>query len=56
MHAVAEVHANDIRLVQPGQRATFTSPALPEPVAGRVESVGSMISKNDLFGERSPVR
>ena len=29
MYAVAEVHANDVRLVAPGQSAVFSSPALP---------------------------
>jgi HlyD family secretion protein len=51
MTAVAEVHANDIRLVAAGQRASFTSPALPGPLAGRVEQIGALISRNDVFGE-----
>jgi HlyD family secretion protein len=51
MTAVAEVHANDIRLVTPGQRASFTSPALPAPLAGRVAQIGALIARNDVFGE-----
>jgi HlyD family secretion protein len=51
MSAVAEVHANDIRLVKLGQRARFTSQALPDPIDGRVSSVGEMILGNLLTGE-----
>ena len=51
MVAVAEVHANEIRLVEIGQRATFTSPALPDPIEGKVESIGEMIFSNSVTGE-----
>ncbi len=51
MAAVAEVHANEIRLVEIGQKATFTSPALPLPLAGTVESIGEMIFSNSVRGE-----
>jgi len=51
MTAVAEVHANDIRLVAAGQRASFVSAALPGPLAGRVDQVGALIARNDVFGE-----
>lgn len=51
MVAVAEVHANEIRLVEIGQKATFTSPALPFPLRGTVESVGEMIFSNSVTGE-----
>ncbi|MEE3326566.1 MAG: efflux RND transporter periplasmic adaptor subunit [Myxococcota bacterium] len=51
MVAVAEVHANEIRLVQLGQSAEFTSPALPRPLEGRVEEIGEMILSNDVLGE-----
>ena len=51
MYAVGEVHANEIRLVEPGQRARFTSPALPTPVDGVVENVGAMIFGNYITGE-----
>lgn len=51
MTAVAEVHANDIHLVKTGQRATFTSPALPAPVEGTVLNIGAIIGKNNVFGE-----
>ncbi len=51
MVAVAEVHATDIRHVAEGQRARFTSAALPGPIDGVVDQVGVMIYKNDVFGE-----
>ena len=51
MYAVAEVHANDIHLISPGQRATFASPALRAPLDGVVEQVGALIYRNDVFGE-----
>jgi HlyD family secretion protein len=51
MYAVAEVHATDIRHVHEGQRARFTSAALPEAIDGSVDQVGVMIYKNDVFGE-----
>jgi len=51
MVAVAEVHANEIRLVEVGQRATFTSPALPDPLEGTISSIGEMIFSNSVTGE-----
>lgn len=51
MYALAEVHATDIRYVKTGQRARFESSALPGPIEGRVEQVGSMIYTNNIFGE-----
>ncbi len=51
MMAVAEVHANDIRHVRVGQRALFTSAALPEGVEGVVEDIGAAIYDNRIFGE-----
>jgi len=51
MVAVAEVHANEIRLVQVGQSAEFTSAALPRPLEGRVEEIGEMILSNNVHGE-----
>jgi len=51
MVAVAEVHANDIRHVAPGQRALFTSAALPGGIEGVVEQVGAAIYDNRIFGE-----
>ena len=51
MIAVAEVHANEIRLVEIGQSARFTSAALPHPLEGRVEEIGEMILSNNVLGE-----
>jgi len=51
MYAVGEVHVNDIRQVQVGQAALFSSPALPAPIEGVVEEVGAMIYNNEYFGE-----
>jgi HlyD family secretion protein len=51
MYALGEVHANEIRLVVSGQRASFSSPALPAPLDGVVESVGAMIHGNNITGE-----
>ena len=49
MHVIAEVHETDIGAVRVGQRATITSPALPEPVHGVVEEIGGLIYKNDVL-------
>ena len=51
MGAGPEVHANEIRLVEVGQRATFTSPALPDPLEGTISSIGEMIFSNSVTGE-----
>ncbi len=51
MFAVAEVHANDVRLVAPGQTAVFSSPALPSDVTGVVDDVGAIIFNNAIGGE-----
>lgn len=48
MFAVAEVYETDVLLVQPGQRARVTSPALPQALTGTVEKIGRMIYKNDI--------
>lgn len=51
MYAVGEVHSNEIRLVEIGQPATFTSAALNEPIPGTVETIGEIISGNYITGE-----
>jgi len=48
MYAVAEVYETDSGLVRPRQRARITSPALPHPLSGTVESVGRIVSKNAI--------
>jgi HlyD family secretion protein len=49
MHVIAEVHETDVSAVQVGQRATVTSPALPEAIHGVVEEIGAMIYRNGVF-------
>jgi HlyD family secretion protein len=51
MYAVAEVHASEIRYVERGQKAEFSSPALSAPIDGVVEEVGVIIHRNNVFGE-----
>ncbi|MCH2188055.1 HlyD family efflux transporter periplasmic adaptor subunit, partial [Myxococcota bacterium] len=50
MYAVAEVHANEIRLIQEGQPAVFSSPALDAPIPGTIETIGEIISGNAVSG------
>lgn len=47
MHAIAEVYETDILEVKPGQAAVVT--ALGKPLAGTVESVGLVVSRNSLL-------
>ena len=49
MYAVAEVYETDIVRVRKGQRATVTSPALPDALEGEVEKVGLRIGKLDIL-------
>lgn len=49
MYAVAEVYETDVRLVEPGQRVTVTTPAMKEELSGTVELVGQRIYKNDVL-------
>jgi len=50
MYAVAEVYETDIINVKEGQKARVRSPALPEPVSGRVESIGLKVGRMDVLG------
>jgi HlyD family secretion protein len=50
MYAVAEVYETDIRWVRVGQRASVSSPALPQPLAGTVEWIKPKIGKIDVLG------
>lgn len=50
MYAVAEVYETDIARIEPGQTATITSPALPRPVTGKVESIGLKVGRIDVLG------
>ncbi len=49
MYAVAEVYETDIGRVRVGQTATVASPALAEPLTGRVERIGLKIGKRDVL-------
>lgn len=50
MVAVAEVYETDVRRLQHGQRATVSSPALPNPLEGRVELIHPLVRKQDTIG------
>ncbi len=50
MFVVAEVYETDVHRVATGQKATMTSPALPEPLTGRVERIGMQVGKMDVLG------
>jgi HlyD family secretion protein len=50
MYAVAEVYETDIVYVEVGQAATITSPALKQPVSGKVESIGLKVGRLDILG------
>jgi multidrug efflux pump subunit AcrA (membrane-fusion protein) len=49
MEAVAEVFETDGRLVHPGARVTFTSPALASPIAGTVRFVAPKIDRMSIY-------
>jgi HlyD family secretion protein len=49
MYAIAEVYETDVPRVRVGQRASVTSPALPQPVTGTVDRVGLKIGKKDVL-------
>ncbi|MGI9592199.1 MAG: HlyD family efflux transporter periplasmic adaptor subunit [Myxococcota bacterium] len=49
MYAVAEVYETDIRFVRVDQRATVKSPALAEPIQGKVERIGRKVGKMDVL-------
>jgi HlyD family secretion protein len=49
MYAIAEVYETDVPRVRVGQRATVTSPALAQPVAGTVDRIGLKVGKKDVL-------
>ncbi len=49
MYVVAEVYETDIGLVEVGQRASISSPALPHSLSGKVERIGNVIGKSDVL-------
>jgi HlyD family secretion protein len=48
MYVLAEVPEGDVQRVRPGQAVTVTGDALAEPLHGRVERVGTRVSRNDV--------
>ena len=50
MYAVAEVYETDITQVKIGQSARIITPALKEPVTGKVERIALMIGRMDALG------
>lgn len=50
MFAVAEVYETDIGLVSEGQAATISSPALGQPLTGRVDRIGHKVGRMDVIG------
>ena len=50
MYAIAEVYETDIRHVRVGQRATVSSPALEQDLAGTVKSIRQKVEKQDEIG------
>ena len=50
MYAIAEVYETDIRYVKVGQRATISSPALEQAIAGTVQTIRQKVEKQDEIG------
>ena len=50
MYAVAEIYETDITQVKIGQSARIITPALKEPVTGKVERIALMIGRMDALG------
>ena len=50
MYVIAEVYETDIAKVVPGQTATITLAALPEPITGRVEKSELRVGRLDVLG------
>jgi HlyD family secretion protein len=49
MVAIAEVHQQDAGRVRPGMRAEVRSPALGQPVKGRVKRLGEQVLRQRIF-------
>lgn len=49
MIARAEVYETQAAAVQPGQRVEITADALPKPIAGKVERVGTVVGPNQIL-------
>ena len=44
MNVIAEIFESDLLKITPGLKATITSKSLPDPLTGKVESIGRIIS------------
>jgi HlyD family secretion protein len=49
MHVVAEVYESDRPRVRPGQPVRITSPALSEPLHGRVATIGAIVKRQSVI-------
>ncbi|QDU60355.1 Multidrug resistance protein MdtN [Planctomycetes bacterium Pan216] len=49
MYVLTEVYQTDALKVHVGQRAVVTSPALPEPLSGKVTTISNQISRQSIF-------
>ena len=56
MVAIAEVYETDITGIRVGQRATVTSPVLPEPLTGQVDWINLKVGKLDVLGSDPAAR
>lgn len=56
MEASAEVYETDVHLVKPGQKVTVTARALPQPLTGKVSSVGRFVAKQKVFSDDPTAR
>lgn len=53
MVAVAEVYQNDLARLKVGQVCRLTSPALPQPLKGKILSLGHQVQRQNIFAEQS---
>jgi HlyD family secretion protein len=56
MEASAEVYETDVHLIKPGQKATVTARALPQPLTGKVAGVGRFVAKQRVFSDDPTAR
>ncbi|MEQ8857072.1 MAG: efflux RND transporter periplasmic adaptor subunit [Pseudomonadales bacterium] len=50
MYAIAEVYETDVGNLRVGQTASVRSPALPEPLVGKIERIRPLVRKMDEIG------
>lgn len=49
MYVIAEVDESDVRRIQAGQRVNISGVALPGPLTGKVEHIGTKVGRNSLY-------